>query len=113
MLYTMAISSASDCGPSNVECMVFTNWHSTRPNAGLSRREAVGFVPLVLPERSGGKEHRLSPAFSLSEAKGEPLSILTGISPSETFDDCGDSPVFQGTCQVRTAPIVVGKSRPA
>jgi hypothetical protein len=41
------------------------------PNAGLSRREAVGFVPLVLPQRSGGKGHRLSPAFSLSEAKGE------------------------------------------
>ena len=40
-------------------------------NAGLSRREAVGFVPLVLPERSGGKGHRLSPAFSMSEAKGE------------------------------------------
>ena len=43
-------------------------------NAGLSRREAVGFVPLVLPERSGGKGHRLSPAFSLSEAKGERLN---------------------------------------
>ena len=42
---------------------------------GLIRREAVGFVPLVLPERSGGKGHRLSPAFPLSEAKGEPVII--------------------------------------
>ncbi|PTL37012.1 hypothetical protein CLG94_01740 [Candidatus Methylomirabilis limnetica] len=42
-------------------------------NAGLSRRVVVGFVPLVLLERSGGKRYRLSSAFSLSDAKGEPI----------------------------------------
>lgn len=31
------------------------------PNAGPGRREVVGFVPLVVPERSNGKEHWLSP----------------------------------------------------
>ena len=56
-------------------------------NAGLSRREAVGFVPLVLPERSGGKGHRLSPASSLSEAKGE--SVIRQLQASSLV------PVFQ------------------
>jgi hypothetical protein len=63
-------------GGKNWELTVHGSLLSTknRPNAGLSRREAVGFVPLVLPERSGGKGHRLSPAFSMSEAKGERIA---------------------------------------
>jgi len=36
-------------------------------------------VPLVLPERSGGKGHRLSPAFSMSDAKGERIEFSGSV----------------------------------
>jgi len=49
---SLAISSPSDCGRSNVECMVFTSWHSTRPNTpsipgGKARESLAGGYPRV------------------------------------------------------------------
>lgn len=51
-------------------------------NAGLSRCEAVGFVLLVLPERSDGMGHRLSPAFSVSEANR--VDLLVSNQPNDS-----------------------------